>query len=133
MNIPLFLAGLLALVAAAIHGAGGERLVLRKLWQGSLPSTRFGRAGMTRSMIHVTWHLTSFAFAAVGAGMIVSATALDGDAAESLAWFTAAAATGFAGVAVGLAVAQHPLRALFQHLGPLTLTATAALAWWGAL
>jgi hypothetical protein len=46
----------------------------------------------------------------------------------------AAAATGFAAVAVGIAAAyaQSP-RFLFRHLGPLVLTATAALAWWGAV
>jgi hypothetical protein len=133
MNTPLFIAGLLALVAAAVHGVAGELLVVRKLWQGPLPSTRFGGAGMTRSMIHATWHITSFAFLVAGVGMIVSATALDGDAADVLAWFTAAAFTGYAAVAVVLGAAKQRPRAMLQHPGPVVLGLTAALAWWGAL
>ena len=133
MNVPLFLAGLLALLAAAIHGAAGERLVLRRLWQERLPSTRFGGAAMTKSMVHVTWHITTFAFLATGVGMLLSAWALEGEAAEALAWFTAAAFTGYAAIAVGLGSAKHPPRALAQHPGPAALAATAALAWLGAL
>jgi len=133
MNIPLFLAGVLAMVASAVHGLGGELLVVRRLWREPLPSTRFGGPAMTRAMVHVTWHIVTFAFLAVGVGMVVSAAALDGDAADALAWFCAAAFTGFAGVAVVLgAVGQSP-RAITRHPGPVVLAATAALAWWGAV
>jgi hypothetical protein len=132
MNVPLFLAGLLAFVAAGVHGVGGDVLVLRQLWQEPLPRTRFGGAAMTRSMVHVTWHITTFAFLAVGVGMIVSASVLDGDAAEALAWFTAAAFTGFAAVAVGLGAAGQPLRAATRHPGPIVLAGTAGLSLWGA-
>ena len=132
MNIPLFLAGVLAVAAAGIHGIAGDLLVLRKLWHGPLPSTRFGGAGMTKAMVHVTWHITTFAFLAVGIGMIVAAAVLDGDAADALAWFCAAAFTGFAAVAVGLGSAGQPLRAGLRHPGPIVLAGTAALAWWGA-
>jgi hypothetical protein len=132
MNVPLFFAGLLALVAASVHGIGGELLVLRKLWQGPLPPTRFGGTAMTKAMVHVTWHITTVAFLAVGVGMIVSAAVLDGDAADALAWFSAAAFTGFAAVAVGLGSAGQPLRAGVRHPGPFVLAGTAALAWWGA-
>jgi len=58
--------------------------------------------------------------------------AASGDAAEALAWFTAAAFTGFAAVTAGLAFAKHPPRALKQHPGPVALVLTAALACWGA-
>jgi hypothetical protein len=132
MNAPLLLAGLLALVAAGVHGIGGELLVLRKLWQGPLPPTRFGATAMTRAMLHVTWHITTFAFLAVGIAMILAAAVLDDAAADALAWFSAAAFTGFAAVAVGLGSAGQPLRAGVRHPGPLVLAGTAALAWWGA-
>ena len=131
MNVPLFLAGLLALVGAGAHGVGGELFVVRRLWEGRLPSTRFGGAGMTRSMVHVTWHITSFAFLAVGVGMIVSGAVLDGDAADALAWFCAAAFTGFAAITVVLGGGGRP-RSVVRHPGPVLLAATAALAWWGA-
>ena len=46
----------------------------------------------------------------------------------------AAASTAFAALAVGLGAghARSP-RSLFRHPGPLLLSTTAALAWWGAL
>lgn len=133
MDVPLLLAGLLALVAAAVHGMGGELLVVRKLWEQPLPRTRFGGERMTRAMVHVTWHITTFAFLAIGAGMIVAASALDGDAGDALALFCAAAYTGFAAIAAVLGAAGATRRAFLRHPGPLVLVATAALAWWGAL
>jgi hypothetical protein len=133
MNVPLFLAGLLALVASAVHGLGGELLVLRTLWREPLPSTGLGGPGMTRAMVHVTWHIAAFAFLAVGVGMLLSAVVLEGDAADALAWFCAAAFSGFAAVAVVLGGAGRSPRAFLRHPGPVLLAATAALAWWGAL
>jgi hypothetical protein len=58
--IPQFIvAGAIALLAAAIHGGAGEALVLRKLFAGELPSTRFGGPAATRVMIRVTWHIAT--------------------------------------------------------------------------
>ena len=133
MEILLFLAGLLALLAAGVHGIGGQVLVLRKLFQGALPSTWFGGPAMTKSMVYVTWHITTFAFFAAGVGMVVSAAALEGDAADAVAISSAVAFTGFAAIATGLGAAKHPPRAMLQHPGPIVLAATAALAWLGAV
>lgn len=134
MNAPLILAGVLAIVGAAIHGVGGEVLVLRKLSLVMLPSSRFGGPRATRSMIHATWHMTTVAFLTVGFALLLSGSVLDGDTARGISLLAACAATGFAAVAVGLGAAdpQSP-RALFRHPGPAMLIATAALAWWGAL
>ena len=132
MNVPLFLAGLLAVVAAGVHGLGGELLVLRKLWKEALPSTRFGGRAMTKAMLHVTWHIATFAFLATAVGMILSATVLEGDSADALGWFCAGAFTGFALIAIVLGSGKQPLRAGMRHPGPYVLAATAALAWWGA-
>lgn len=88
---------------------------------------------MTDSMVHVTWHITTFAFLAVGVGMVLAGSVLEGAAADALGWFSAAAFTGFAAVAVGLGAARHRPRALLQHPGPIALAVTAALAWWGAV
>src|SRR5205823_749599 len=109
-----------------------EVLVVRKLAPGMLPSTSFGGPRMTKTMIHVTWHLTTVAFLAVGVALLLSGSVLHGATAHGIGLVAAAASTGFAAVAVGLGGA-HSLRALFRHLGPAVLTATAALAWWGAL
>jgi hypothetical protein len=134
VNVPLIVAGSLAVLAAAVHGVGGEVLVVRKLSPGVLPSTRFGGPGMTKTMIHVTWHLTTIAFLTVGAALLLAGSVLDGDTARGIALVAAAASTGFAALAVvlGGAYTQFP-RSLIRHPAPVVLTATAALAWWGAL
>jgi hypothetical protein len=134
VNAPLIVAGSLAVIGAGIHGAGGELLVVRKLSPGTLPSSRFGGPEMTKTMIHVTWHMTTIAFLTVGSALLLSGTVVHGDAARGIALVGAAASTGFAALAIGLggAYGQFP-RALVRHPAPVVLTATAALAWWGAL
>jgi hypothetical protein len=134
MNVPLIVAGFLALLGAAIHGVGGEVLVVRKLSPAMLPSSRFGGPGMTMTMIHVTWHMTTIAFLTVGSALLLSGSVLHGDTARGIGLVAAGACTGFAALAVGLggAYRQFP-RSLLRHPGPVVLTATAALAWWGAL
>jgi hypothetical protein len=133
MNVPLTVAGSLGILAAAVHGVAGEVLVVRKLSVGTLPSTRFGGPGMTRAMIHVTWHMTTIAFLTVGSALLLSGSVLHGDVARGIGLVAACASTGFAALAVGLGVATQPPRSLLRHPGPLALTATAALAWWGVL
>jgi hypothetical protein len=133
VNVPLIVAGSLAILGAAIHGVAGEVLVVRKLSPGMLPSGPFGGARTTKTMIHVTWHMTTIAFLTVGSALL-SGSVLGGDSARGLGLLAAGASTGFAALAVGLgaAYARSP-RSLFGHPGPALLTATAALAWWGAL
>jgi hypothetical protein len=133
VNVPLVVAGSLAILGAAVHGVGGE-LVVRRLSPGMLPSSRFGGPQMTKSMIHVTWHMTTIAFLTVGCALLLSGSVLDGDAARGIAVVAAVASTGFAALALGLGAAYtRSPRSLFRHPGPAALTATAALAWWGAL
>jgi len=134
VNVPLIVAGSLAILGAALHGLGGEVLVVRKLSTATLPPSRFGGPGTTKSMIHITWHLTTIAFLTVGSALLLSGSVLHGDTARGIALVAAAATTGFAAVAVGLGAsyARSP-RFLLLHPGPAVLTATAALAWWGAL
>jgi len=134
VNVPLIVAGSLAVLGAAVHGAGGEALVVRKLSPGTLPPSRFGGPRATKSMIHVTWHIATIAFLTVGSSLLLSGSVLHGDTARGIGVVAAAASTGFAAVAVGLGVAYaRSTRILFRHPGPAVLTATAALAWWGAL
>jgi hypothetical protein len=134
MDLSLIVAGSLAVVGAAVHGAGGEILVVRRLVQGALPASPFGGPRTTKAMIHVTWHMTSVAFLTVGVALVLAGSVLDGDAARGIALVAAGAATGFAALAVGMgsAYARSP-RSLLRHPAPVVLTATAALAWWGAL
>lgn len=134
VNVPLVLAGALALLGASIHGVAGELLVMRKLALGTLPSSSFGGPRTTRTMIHATWHMTTIAFLTVAIALLLSGSVLDGGASRALGFLAAGATTGFAALAVGLgAVGTRIPRAMLRHPGPLLLTATAALAWWGAL
>jgi hypothetical protein len=130
MNVPLLVAGSLALLGAAVHGVGGEVLVVRRLSPGVLPSSRFGGPGMTKVMIRATWHMTTIAFLTVGSALLLSGSVLHGDTARGIALVAAAAATGFAAVALAGAFARAP-RSLFRHPGPALLTAVAVLAWSG--
>ncbi|TMK98335.1 MAG: hypothetical protein E6G34_11890 [Actinobacteria bacterium] len=134
MNVALILAGSLAILGAAIHGVGGEVLIVRKLSPGTLPSTRFGGPGATKSMLHVTWHMTTVAFLTVGSALLLSGSVLHGDSARGIGLLAAGASSGFAALAVGLPAAHtHSARSLFRHPAPAVLILTAALAWWGAL
>jgi hypothetical protein len=134
VNVPLLIAGCLAVLAAGVHGAGGEILVVRNLSLDLLPSSRFGGPRMTKAMIHVTWHVTTFAFLICGVAMLVAAVALDGDAREAVGIVGAVSFTGFAAIAMGIGGAyMGSPRGLLTHPGPLALSATAAFAWWGAL
>ena len=134
MNVPLIVAGSLAILGAAIHGAGGEVLMVRKLSPEMLPSSQFGGPRTTKLMIHTTWHLTTIAFLTVGVAFLLSGTILHGDTARGIGLVGAGASTGFAAVAVGLGAAYtRSPRFLFRHPGSAMLTAIAALAWWGVL
>ena len=133
-NVPLIVAGSLAILGAAIHGVAGEVLVVRKLSPAMLPSSRFGGPRTTKTMIHVTWHMTTIAFLTLGFALLLSGSVVDDEAARAIGLVAAVAFTGFAALAVGLGVAySRSPSSLFRHPAPAVLTATAALAWWGAL
>jgi hypothetical protein len=133
VNAPLIVAGSLSLLGAVIHGAAGELLVVRKLSAQTLPPTRFGGPRATKAMIHVTWHVATVGFLTVGIALVLAGSALDGDASRAVSLVAAAAATGFAAVALGIGGATQSPRTLLTHPGPAVLTAVAAFAWWGAL
>jgi hypothetical protein len=134
VNVPLIVAGSLATLGAAVHGVAGEILVVRKLSPAMLPSSRFGGPRMTKTMIHATWHITTVAFLTVGSALLLSGSVLHGDTARGIGLLAAGASTGFAAVTLGLgAAASRSSRSWLRHPAPVLLTATAALAWWGAL
>ena len=134
MNAWLIAAGALGVLAACIHGGAGEILVVRKLAPETLPGTSFGGPRMTRAMIHVSWHIVTAAFLTAGVAMLVAGLALDGDALRAVGVVGAAAFTGFGAIALLLGAAHlRSARSLYRHPGPLALTATAVLAWLGAL
>jgi hypothetical protein len=134
MNAPLFIAGALGVLAAAVHGIAGEILVVRKLAVDRLSPSPLGSRRMTKAMIHVTWHVTTFAFLVTGCAMLVASVALDGDAQHAVGMVGAISFTGFGLLAMGIGAAyMRSPRGLLTHPGPLMLSATAALAWIGTL
>jgi len=128
--IPQFLvAGALALVGAAIHGGAGEVIVLRPLFSGALPSSRFGGPAATRVMIRVTWHVVTLTFAAFGVALATCGFLGPGDACRGIGVVAASSFTGFVALSA-VVVLQHP-RAVIRHRGPLVFLVVAALTWWG--
>ena len=137
MNVPLVVAGCLSLLGAAIHGGAGEVLVVRRLSRRVLPSTRLGGPEMTKTMIWVSWHLATIAFAVVGSALVLSGSVLHGDTARGVGLVAAAASTAFAALMLGAKVVQGvrffrtgDRRALW-HFGPEAFAAIAVLAWVG--
>lgn len=130
MNVLLLVAGSLALLGAAVHGVGGEVLVVRRLSPRVLPSSPLGGPATTKAMIRGTWHMTTIAFLTVGSALVLSGSVLHGDTARGIALVAACASTGFAALAVGSALPRAP-RSLVHHPAPALLTAVAVLAWWG--
>ncbi|HEY4428931.1 MAG TPA: hypothetical protein VGN08_12070 [Solirubrobacteraceae bacterium] len=134
MSAQLIAAGSLAVVGALVHGVGGELLVVRGLSPEALSPSSLGGPGTTKAMIHVTWHLTTMAFLAVGVALLLSGSVLEGQAGRAVALSAGGTSTGFAAVVLGLGVADaRSPRALLRHPAPAVLTVAAALAWWGAL
>src|SRR4051794_41863117 len=102
VNAPLIAAGSLALIGAAVHGVGGEVLVVGKLAPAMLPPSRFGGPRATKTMLHATWHMTTVAFLTVGGALIVAGSALHGATGPAIALLAPRAVTGFAAVAGGV-------------------------------
>jgi hypothetical protein len=86
-------------------------------------------------MIHVAWHMTTIAFLTVGSALLLSGSILEGDAARGLGLLAAATSTGFAVLTavLGASSVRSAAASFLHHPAPALLTATAALAWWGAL
>ena len=131
MNAQLLVAGSLSLLAAAVHGIEGEVLVVRRLTPTGLPSSPFGGPGTTRDMIRATWHMTTIGFLTVGVALVLSGSFMHGDIGRGAGLVAAAAATGFAGIAMVGAV-RSP-RAIVRHPAPVLLIVIAVLAWSGIL
>jgi hypothetical protein len=134
MNIPLIVAGSLAVLGTAFHGVAGEVFVVRKLSPGTLPSTPFGGPETTKRMIHIAWHMATIALLTVGSALLLAGSVLHGDTARGISLLATGASTGFAALVVGLiATSTRFSRSTLLHPGPALLIAIAALAWWGAL
>jgi hypothetical protein len=130
MNVPFLVAGALALGGAAVHGAGGELLVVRRIDRSALPPSVFGGRSATMLMIRVTWHLTTLAFVALGSALVICGSVGPGAACRAVGLVAGSAYSAFAVLTIGVTVHQEP-RALLRHPAPVMFVVVAALTWWG--
>ena len=134
MNLPFAVGGALALVGAFIHGIAGEAVVVTKLRTEVLSPSPFGGPTMTKLMIRVTWHITTLAFAVIGAALAACAPAGSSQACEGVGRMAAISYASFAALTFGLAMSQGPrasLRTVRRHPAPLVFVLVAVLAWLG--
>ena len=101
MDVPLIIAGLIAVASAALHVAGGEAL-MRRVSPEFLPPQGPGGQRQTQMEIHINWQWASITFLLLGVGLLLSGSVLDGDSARALGLFAAATVTCFAVLAAGL-------------------------------
>ena len=138
MNVELFVAGILSVVAAAIHGGVGDAIV-RRIDPSGLPSNAFGDPGVTWLLIRVTWHLMTATFAVIGIALIVVGLAPEADAARGVALLSGTLFSTYIIVAAVFVLRRYGVRGLrdqpklLRHPGPAIFVATTALIWWGGL
>ena len=72
MNIPLVIAGGIALVTALIHGIVGDVALVRKIKVEALPSTPFGGPAGSKALIRASWHLLTLVFAILAIALFAS-------------------------------------------------------------
>ena len=86
---------------------------------------------MTKSMIRVTWHITTIAFLVLGSAMAACAAAGSNRTCEGVGQVAAISYTGFAVLTIVLGAQQLP-KALLRHPAPLLFVSVAGFAWWGS-
>jgi len=130
MNIPLALAGVLALAGAAVHGIVGGRLV-RRIDPKLLPPSPIGGPGSTFTLIEVSWHLVTLTFLLSGVALLWIGAMKDPQIVRGVGAFLLALYSAFAMLAVGAALARRA-SGLLRHPAPIGFCVAAALIWWGA-
>lgn len=131
MNAAYVAAASVAVLAAAIHGIAGERLVLRRLRVQTLHATRYGGPRATLNLLRGSWHLVTATFFMTAVGLAVCAGAEPDGACRGVGLLTAATyGAFFLGVLVR-AVRGRP-SILVRHPGPAAFALVAGFSWLGA-
>jgi hypothetical protein len=131
---PFFLVAALAdLMAAAVHGYIGHRLIITPLTRERLFSTRaFGDADMTRRVLLVTWHAVTAAFASCALMMFL--WAFGTMTSESGPLFVSAMHASF--LVIGLTVVGRRLSGLLRRPIPVAfvtgMTTVGLMGWLGS-
>ena len=137
MNIQLFVAGILSVVAAAIHGGVGDAII-RRVEPSALPSNPFGDPGVTFLLIRVTWHLVTGTFVVVGVALIVTGLDPSSAATRGVALLAGALFSAYTVLAAILVLMRYGVGGLrrqprlLRHPGPALFVSTTVLIWWGA-
>jgi hypothetical protein len=133
MNIPLLIAGGIALVTASIHGIAGDAVLVRKIKVEALPSTPFGGPAQSKVLIRASWHLLTLVFVILAVALFVSGIRDTSDFAPGVAYLAGALYTGFAVTTMGVTLVRNGARGLVAHPAPLIFAAGCAVIWWGAI
>lgn len=131
-NVAYMVAASLSLLAAAVHGFVGERLVVQRLNVGSLPRTPFGGPGGSMVMIRVSWHIVTLTFAAMGGALLLCSVVPLGTSCDGIGRLVSVSFLGFLILAVAVALARRDHRLIQKHPAPLAFAAVAILAWLGS-
>jgi hypothetical protein len=131
MNPAYLVAGVLALMGAAIHGGVGEALVVRKIDPEVLPRSRWGGGRTTIRFIRASWHMVTLTFAAFGLSLSVCSAREGSLACAGAGTLVAGTSTAFAALVIAVPLIARSPRALIRHPAPILLSAVALLAWLG--
>jgi hypothetical protein len=131
VNGPLLAAGALALLASAIHGVVGDRIV-RRIDADSLPKNPFEDGFSTRFLIRVAWHFTTIAFVVTGVALVFSGVSPDEGPSMGLAYSAGSLLTSWAMLGLIAGFVRGGVRGWVTHPAPILLSISAALVWWGA-
>lgn len=133
MNIPLVIAGGMALVTASIHGIVGDAVLVRKIKIEALPTTPFGGPAQSKALIRVSWHLLTLTFVILAVALFVSGIWDTSDFAPGVAYLAGAMYTGFAVTTVGVTLVRSGARGLVAHPAQFVFVTVCAMIWWGAI
>ncbi len=130
MNWAFVVAGLLSLVAAAIHGGVGDRIV-RRIDNDLLPGNPFEGLS-SKLLIRVTWHFVTIAFGVIGGALIWVGSTPTAPAAKGVAFVAGAMYVGWSLFALSAGMSHRGLRAFRAHPAPIIFVLTDVLIIWGA-
>jgi len=132
MNWQLFIAGLISVSGALIHGIVGDRIV-QSLNVASLPRNPFGNESSTKFLIRVSWHFVTIAFVVLGLGLIAVAIGPRSPAAPGVAYVAGVTMACWGIFGIGAVILRGGgIKTWFRHPAPYLLSAAAILIWWGA-
>lgn len=132
MNWILFAAGALMTAAAGLHGVVGDAL-LRKITRLEFPPAPFGGSpGDTKAVTRITWHFGTVAFFFVGGWLVATGVRPQATFAVGVTYLSGTFLSFLASIALVVTIYRRGPRGLLKQPGPVLLTTTSILVWWGS-